>query len=287
MDAARGGDARVAPLALEGLTYAASSRRAGPELVSQTSELLCGLLEEMVLDVQTKSTQVNGDTVIEISGGDRYTTLLPILIKGMTRLASSSNCPPVILRDLGKLLLSRWKNICAGKLVWGPGSTTLLIEALRDIGRERNLSAELRMEILKGFAPRHNQTPIMNAITEILGDADTDATAVGALTIGHAILGRRGNDGKFHMEDRDGILKALSRIAARKYLGSQGPEAEAKALSFRRIVVEEVFKGVKDQSASAYETATRLRDNSNVPADLRLEIDRRLKEFFQVETTRR
>ena len=283
LEAAGSGDSRVAPLALEGLTYAASSRRAAPELVSQTAALLCGLLDEMTMDVETKSIEVKGDTVIEITGGERYTTTLPILIKGMSRLAGSSNCPNPVLRDIGKLLLERWKNICIGKLVWGPGNTMLLIEALRDVASQRNFSAELRMEILKGFAPRHAQTPIMHAITEILSSADNEATAIGALTIGHVILGRRGNDGKFTAEDRSDILKALTRLAGRRTLGAQGAEAQEKALAFRRMVIEEIFKGVKDGTAGAYDLASRLRGSACVPQDLRTELERRLKEYQQIE----
>ena len=283
MDAAASKDPAIAPLALEGLTFAASSRRADAELVTRVAVLLVQLLQEMVLDIETSSSQVNGETVIEISGGEKYTTILPILIKGMSRLAQSSSCPPVVLRDLGKVLLERWKNICSGKLVWGPGNTTLLIEALRDVAAQKSLSAELRMEILRNFAPRHVQTPIMHAITEILEAADNEATAVGALTIGHAILGRRAADGKFHAEDRDEILKALARIAGRRLLGGGTFEAVEKATAFRRLIIDELFKGLKDNVSGSYEQLSRMRDNPGVPGDLRTDIARRLNEFHQLE----
>jgi hypothetical protein len=286
MDAAGSKDPEVAPLALEGLTFAASSRRAGAELVTRVAVLLVQLLQEMVLDIETSSSQVNGETVIEISGGEKYTTILPILIKGMSRLAQSGSCPPQVLRDLGKVLLERWQNICSGKLVWGPGNTTLLIEALRDVAAQKNLSAELRMEILRSFAPRHVQTPIMHAITEVLEAVDNEATAVGALTIGHAILGRRGADGKFHAEDREEILRALTRIAGRKLLGGGTFEAVEKATAFRRLIIDELFKGLKDNVGSMYDLLSRMRDNPGVPGDLRADVDRRLKEFHQLDARR-
>ncbi len=286
MDAAVSKDPKIAPLALEGLTFAASSRRATAELVSRVATLLVQLLEELVLDIETSTSLVNGETVIEISGGEKYTTILPIIIKGMSRLASSSSCPPQVLRDLGKVLLARWTSICMGKLVWGPGNTTLLIEALRDVASQKAVSAELRMEILKGFAPRHVQTPIMHAVTEILAAADNETTAVGALTIGHAILGRRGRDGKFQTEDRDEILKALTRIASRKMLGASTFEAVEKATAFRKLIVDELFKAVKDSVPNMYDQLVRMRDNPSVPPDLRKDIDRQLKAYHQMDTKR-
>src|SRR5256885_10363078 len=105
--------------------------------------MLCGLLEEMTMDSQTRSIEVKGDTVIEITGGERYTSTLPIVIRGMSRLACSSNCPNPVLRDIGKILLERWRNICIGELVWGPRNTSMLVEALRDVACPQKLSAEL------------------------------------------------------------------------------------------------------------------------------------------------
>lgn len=284
LDAAKSAEEAVMPRALEGLSYVAAARRAQADLVQATAELLRHTLDEVPLDISTDTTRHNGETVIEISGGEKFTRLLPIILEGMSRVACSSSCPPAVARDLAKGLLARWRKICEGALIWGPANTALLVEALKEIGCHRALPAELRLEILRGFAPRHVQAHIMHAITEVLAADDSSATAVGAVTIGHAIIGRRGKDGQFAAEDREDILKALARIAARRTLGGNTPEAQQQALAFRRLVADELFKGVNDLVLGAYESLAALRGKATVPEELRQEIDRRLREYESLAT---
>jgi len=279
LDAARGDDSNIVPRALEGLTYVAASRRAQADMIHATSEMLRHVLNEMVLDIGTDTKNVDGETVIEIKGGEKYTSFLPILLKGMSRVACSSSCPPQIMKDLGSELLTRWKKICRGELIWGPANAMLLVQALKELGCHKAFPPELRLEILKSFAPKHVQTPIMHAISEILAADDTQTTAVGAVTLGYAILGRRGKDGQFGTEDRADILRALTRIVGRRTLGGIGAEAQQKAGSFRIIVVEELFKGLKDMLGGSYEALVVLRESPHFPADLRENIARRLKEY--------
>ncbi|MCY3021172.1 MAG: hypothetical protein NTW87_19330, partial [Planctomycetota bacterium] len=279
LDTAKGSDQDLVPRALEGLTYVAASRRAQQDTVHATAELLRHVLEEMALDIDTDATRRDGETVIEIKGGEQYTKILPILLQGMGRVACSSSCPPATMRDLAKLLLGRWKKICNGELIWGPANALLLVRALRDLGCHKGLPGDLRLEILRGFAPRHVQTEIMHALTEILAADDTPATAIGAVTIGYAILGRRGKEGQFEAEDRQDILKALARIVGRKSLGANTPEAQARAASFRNLAVDELFRGVKDMVPYAYEALATLRQKPSVPEEVRQGIERRLKEY--------
>jgi hypothetical protein len=288
LDAAKSTDAALAPRAMEGLAHVAASRRAQADLVHATAELLRHALEEMTAaqsgtaagaDVQTTTSSRNGETVIEFTGGERYTRVLPVLLLGMSRVACSSSCPPMVMRELVKTLLARWKSVCRGELIWGPANTRLLIQALRDLGCHKGLPTELRLEILKGFAPRHTQTPIMHALTAILEADDTPATAVGAVTIGYAILGRRGKDGQFPAEDREDILQALARIVGRRMLGAGSPEAQQQTAALRRLVIEELFKGVSDTVPHAYELLAGLRVKTALPEESRMEIDRRLKAY--------
>ncbi|HEY3322282.1 MAG TPA: HEAT repeat domain-containing protein [Planctomycetota bacterium] len=278
LDAARGTDAVVVPRALEGLTYVAGSRRAHAELINATAELLRHVLDELSLEIDTEMKKVAGELVIEITGGEKYTRVLPILLEGMSRVACSSSCPPAIMRDIGQILLGRWQKIGRGQLMWGPANTILLIKALKQLGCHRGFPPELRLEVLRNFAPRHVQTPVLHAITEILAAADNPETAVGAVTIGYAILGR-GKDGRFSPEDREDILTALSRIAGRKCLGAANPEAQQKAHALRKQIIDELIKGVKDIVAGAYDRLNTLRQSANVPDDLRHDIERRLKEY--------
>jgi len=284
LDAARGDDARVVPQALEGLSYVAGSRRAQPDMIHATSELLRHVLEGLVLDITSDERRVDGETVLEITGGEKYTNVLPVLIAGMTRIACSSSCPPVIMRDLAQTLIGRWKKIGAGELIWGPSNTLLLIEGLKNLGCHKSFPPELRLEILRSFAPKHVQTRIMHALTEILASDDTAATAVGAVTIGYAILGRRGKDSQFSAEDREDILRALARILGRATLGGPALEQQQKSTSLRRMILEEIFKGLKDMVPGSFEALVSLRENPKIPKELRVDIERRLREYSSLAT---
>jgi len=279
LEAAKGNDQTIVPRALEGLTYVAASRRAQADLIHATAELLRHVLSEMVMDLGTDTTSVDGETVIEIKGGEKFTHFLPILVRGMSRIACSSSCPPAIMRSLSEELLVRWKKICNGSLMWGPANASLLVQALKELGSHKMFPPDLRLEILRTFAPKHVQTPILHAIAEILAADDTPATAIGAVTIGYAILGRRGKEGTFPSEDREDILKALVRIGGRRVLGSPSSEGQDKASALRRMIVDEVFKGLKDFVPATYESLVTLRENGNLAKDLREDIERRLKSY--------
>jgi hypothetical protein len=274
--------ARVPALALEGLSYLAASRRARPGLALETARLLKSALEGMVLEVSTDFKRVGGETVVEVTGGEKFTTFLPIILKGLARLACAPNCPQVLVSELGKLLNGRWASIRAGELIWGPSNTLLLIDALRELACSRACPAGLRLEIIKNLAPRHAQPPVMRALAAILAADDSDFTASAALTIGQALLARRSNAGQFESEDREDILKALARIIGRKTLGKSS--SGETAATFRAQTIDELFKGLKDLVGGCYEALLKLKDESGLSQELRTDIERRLREYHSLAT---
>ncbi|HYF52453.1 MAG TPA: hypothetical protein VEJ63_23805 [Planctomycetota bacterium] len=282
MEAARSSDLALSSRALEGLTHLAASRRAQPELVAGTSVLLRKLLDGTPFDIGTEEKRVNGETVIEISGGENYTSILPLALQGLARVACSPNCPPAITKDILGLLIACWRRVCSAEVVWGPANTALLIQGMKEIGICKSVSAEMRAELLKALVPKLMQTSIMHAVTEILAADDMAPSANNALTVGVAIFSRRGQDAQFQMEDRPEILKALARVAGRKHLGPGGAEGVEKARTFRRMVVDELFKGLRDSVPAAYESLLVLRDNGHLPTDLKEDIDKRIRELHAV-----
>jgi hypothetical protein len=280
LEAAGGKDLKLSARALEGLTYLASSRRAQGELVAGTFVLLKRRLDEMVLDISTDAKRINGETVIEITGGESYVDILPIILQGLGRVGASPNCPPMIMRDIGRLLMDKWRQICTAELVWGPANTLLVIQAIRELACQKQFPADQRAEVLKSFAPRLMQSSIMHAVTEILAADDSTTSGPNALTFGQAILSRRGRDGLFAAEDREEILAALARIAARKYLGASADIEKAR--TFRRMVLEELFKGLRDLVPECYEALVRLREMGHLPQDQRDEIERRLRDYHSI-----
>src|SRR5436305_1482138 len=80
LDAAKSADLKLAPRALEGLSYLASSRRATSETIDETLKLLKAALDAPEPEqLETRTQDSAGGTVFEISGGERYAVDLPIV----------------------------------------------------------------------------------------------------------------------------------------------------------------------------------------------------------------
>lgn len=284
LENARGTDPVLMPRALEGLCYLASARRASVDLLHITAGLLKAQLEKSVPDLETEQKQINGDRVFEISGGEAYTSSLPIVLSGIGRIACSPLCPTPVAREMATLLTAKLREIQSGKLIWGPANTLLLIDTLKTIAMQKSIFADLRLDIIKALANKFFQLANMMALTEILAADDTPASAGAALTIGYGILGRRNKDGAFPMDDREEILRALARIAARKQLGFPQIDGQQKAETLRKVAVDELLRGLRDQIPSAREGLILLRDAESFPKDLREEIRRRLAESTAMTT---
>jgi hypothetical protein len=278
LDAAAGTDPALVPRALEGAAYLASSRRAQPEFIAETVKLLKAALDAPEPEqLDTRSVDASGATVFEIRGGEHYAVSLPSVLSGLERVALAPNTPASVTREIGALLLERWKDVCAGRRVWGPANSYALSQALRSIALSEKCSAELRLDIVKGLLARYSQTPVMHAITEILAADDTHASGGIALDVGFAILGRRDAQGRFDANDRGDILTALSRLAGRKFLAAPPSENERVPEAFRRTVVNELSKAVKDDVPGAGAALQGLSAQPAIPADLRAEITARLQ----------
>jgi hypothetical protein len=279
LEHAQGRDAKLTPRALEGLCYIASARRAQPEFIQMVAGLLKGVLEQNVPDLETSQKQINGDMVIEITGGEAYTSALPIVLNGIGRIASSPTCPTPVVRDLATLLAAKLKLAHAGKLIWGPGNTLLLINTLKTIALQKSIFSDLRMEIVRVLATKYFQMPNLAALTEILAADDTGYSAASALTIGYGILDLRHKDGAFPMDDREEILRGLARLAGRKHLGTQQVDSQQKAAAFRRVVAEELLRAVKDRVPGSFEALSQLKSSDKIPDDARRFIESEMNSF--------
>ncbi len=278
LDAAASSDPTLAPRALEGASFLASSRRATPELIAETLTLLKSALDSPEPEqIQTTSIDSVGDTVFEIHGGERYAIDLPIALSGLERVALAPNCSSATTRGIALLLLERWKDICRGTRIWGPANASALNEALRSIALAEKCDADIRLEIVKGLLARLTQTATMHAISEILAADDTRSSSGVALSVGFAILGRHDAEGRFDETDRGDILQALARIAARKILVAPASETTQTPDAFRRSVINELIKGAKDNVPGAARALDDLSKNDALPTELRAEIERRIR----------
>lgn len=265
--------------ALEGLTWVASSRRAGPELIECAVKELRQVLAQAQTELKAHTRETEAGTLVEIEADTVAIELVPVALQGVSRIARSRNCPPNLLRELVGLLAERWREILSGKLMWGPGNSLFLVQALQEIGSHQELPEDLRLVILKALAPRLMYAPVLPAIAAILSAADNWGSAGVALAMGLAITARRGDEGEYDAEDRADILRALGRIAARKCLGSREPRNQDKAQRFREAVVDDLFRGAQDLTPGAYEMLLKLREAKVLTPEAQAKLERRFSEF--------
>jgi len=263
---------------LEGLTWIAASRRASQDLIVTVTGWIRRILDEAQAEIESRVRDVNGESVLEFGNNETLMDALPLALSGLSRIVRSRTCPPATVKQCVSMLCERWERICNAQLVWGPGNTLVLIRTLQEIGAEPHLPDDQRIQILKSLAPRYTQPSVLQALTGIFSGHDAVPSAGAALTLGAALLKRRGPDGQFDAEDRPDILRAISRIAARKHLGS-GPEREEKTRRFRESTLDELFSGVKDLVHNAYEGLIHLRDAKVLPKDLQASLEKRLTEY--------
>jgi len=278
LDSARSSDPKIAARALEGAAYLAASRRASATLIAEVEKLLNEALEAPEPEqLESRSQSAAGETVFEILGGERYAIALPIVLHGLEHVALAPNSQAATTRRIGAMLLERWKELCRGVRIWGPANTYQVVQALRGIALSERCGPELRLEIVKGLLARHSQRPALHALTEILAHDDGPELSGVALDAGFAILARHDSEGRFDEVDRADILKALARLAQRKFLSAPSAETAQTPETFRRTVVNELLKGLKDNVAGAHQTLRELEKNEALPKALRDEIERRMK----------
>ena len=96
-----------------------------------------------------------------------------------------------------------------------------------------------------------------------------------AAAAGVALLRRKGEDGEFREEDRESILKTLSRIAARRTLDV----STEITIRLREDIMEELFAGLRDGIQGSYEALARLRATDTLPQSFRDALSRRLSAY--------
>jgi len=278
LDAAAGTDAPLAGRALEGASYLASSRRAQPDLIAEVAKLLKTSLDAPSRkNSRLKPPASRAKPSSKSAAGEHYAVALPGVLKGLARVALASNSPAAVTREIGALLLERWKDVCAARRVWGPANSYALMESLRAIALDSKCGTDLRLEIVKGLLLRYTQTPAMHAIADILADDDTPAAAGVALGVGFALLSRAtATDALTPTTAPTSSPRSPKSPRANSSL-RRPPSAKRTPDSFRRSVALELIKALQDDIPNAAQALGAL--SSNAPADrsARPKSTRRLK----------
>jgi hypothetical protein len=212
-----------------------------------------------------------------------YTDVVPACVEGLQRVTLGAGTPKPMREELTRFLIGRWQSYTKGDIDWGPLNVHYLVQALRDVAMARHTSEAHRSEIVKSLARHMIQESIMIAVTDVLAAVDKPgALATLAAAVMRKLLDRRDESGQFRDVERETVLWCLGRLVGRRYLATSSPQFQ----NLRKIVVDLLFEGLKDNVMGCHDRLIQLRDDSGLPARLKEDIATRLEAYHAVVATK-
>ncbi len=269
------------PARIEALSYLAAGQAASPEMAEDAARALLESLsarepESLGRTVERGSGAGSGSgRTLELSGeASEYVSALPVIVRGLVRVALAPAAGAVLGRRVLVAMVNRWKDLAGGRCLWGPAAATSVIEGLRDLAVSRIAGPGDRLAVIRALGLKLSDPPAMRAISEILAaDGSSAELAAPAASAALALLAIRDRNGRLPAEDRPEILAALSRILGRESVETGTP----RSARLRERIAAELFEGLKDGVGGVQEALSELAVNPALPEALRKEIAGRLE----------
>ena len=263
--------------ALEALGYLAASPHVSASRVDEIESIFRGQLEAELPEITAEESEEDGVPVFAIgSEAEVYTDAVPAAVRGLARVALGKPSDSDRTTGVVDFLLSSWEKATLGELEWGPPGSTALVEALADIACARRVDVSQKVRIVRALARRLGQIPVIEALGHIFSSEDRSVDlGKMAAAAGVALIRRKGDDGQFREDERESILRTLSRIAMRAALDV----STAITAHLREDIMEELFAGLRDGIQGSYEALARLRANDALPRGFRDAVSQRLSAY--------
>lgn len=263
--------------AVEALGWIASGANAPLPLRMDVGLLYLGYLDgEYPVDLGRPRPSGDG-IVLEVSADTAaYTDLVPVIVEGLERIALTWALTEHFREKVVERLLTKWFQTMSYEVVWGPANVTRLGEALGRIGEAPETPTHLRVSIVKALRVRLLNMPMVEALGKVLAAPD-DAPPLLLLCeeIAGSLVSMTDHRDFQEREDREVILRALTRIARRSQPGRDGKKAEA----LRRQVADLLFRALTDEVPGCRELLAELEACESFPRKLRNAIANRLRKF--------
>ncbi len=263
--------------ALEALGYLAASPHVSASRVDEIESIFRGQLVADLPEITAEESEEDGVSVFAIgSEAEVYTDAVPAAVRGLARVALGKPSDGDRITGVVDFLLSSWEKATLGELEWGPPGATALVEALADIACGRRVDVSQKVRVVRALARRLGQIPVIEALGRIFSSEDRSVDlGKMAAAAGVALIRRKGEDGQFGEDERESILRTLSRIAMRAALDV----STAITVRLRENIMEELFAGLRDGIQGCYEALARLRANDALPRGFRDAVSQRLSAY--------
>lgn len=259
---------------LEGLGWLASGANTSFGLRLNTVEIFMNLLEGEMPEVQSEVGGSADEPVFALGKEvTAYTEMIPIALEALRRICTAERTSDALRHRIVGLVLKKWRQTRGWDVLWGPTNLTLMLEVMRDIGKDPAMPDAITIEIVEGLAEEMEHLPVVNTIADICWEATSSEIGRLAGAVAERLVSRRITRGNYTEGQREAILLALGRLAGNQYFRTAGGEDTA---TVRSRIVELLFDGLKDGLSCVRSPLARLQELPELDGRLRSEIAKRL-----------
>jgi len=203
---------------------------------------------------------------------------LPVVIVCIRRMCLSEHVSDALRNRLAGRLVDIWDAVASWKAMWGPRSSEELAGALGAIGMWQATPVKLKIRIGRALQQFPERISAVRALGEIAGAAEPDDELNAMILDSGLIVLDRWSRETMTEDEREAVLAALARIAARPQLNPRSRRVQ----SFRREVVAQLFENLREERFWTRAPLERIRDAEGTSRALQKEIAARLADVFAI-----
>jgi hypothetical protein len=235
---------------LDGLGWCASGDYADLDHKTDICYLFTTLIDKKMPDRLFRERESGGAKIYELDfKTTAYTDLLPIVMNGLSRLATSLQVPTMIRKRVVEYFLKKWDELVAYRIIWGPKNTTDLAQAMFNVCLHADTPVDEKLELTKALYQKKDLFPVMEFLTNIFHAQAGDDFAQVAEQMSLYLLEIAHHEDYSRAEDREKIVAAIGQMLESPKLavepGKSGELREKLLYTLFEALREEVF-GVRD-----------------------------------------
>jgi hypothetical protein len=235
-----------------------------------------------ILDSTEKSEEGGGLREVDTADGPIYefsrevafdSDALPVVVEALERICLSPHCTPALKQQAVGHLSRVWEKVASWQVIWGPRSSAALAMALGRIGSSADTPAEVCRSIARAMCRQVGRISVVTAMRQLFtSPLEDEAFNETAEECGREMIAHW-DQPETSPEEREIVLTAAARIAARPQLPARRPAVRDLRRRMTTLLLESLNQGV-DWARAPLEW---MRDCPTMPANLRGDIADRLR----------
>lgn len=244
----------------------------------EVAQTLLGLLQQELPELMPQGQPLD-QGVLEIGPqASVYTEMIPILLQGLQEIYLKTRSAQLRER-IAELLLAQWHEASEWRLLWGPGNTMLLLEALGRLGTEDATAETVRLQIAEALARRIDFPAVVRALGNIFRvHPSSHSLGVRAAQVTRQLLSRLAQRAAMSEDEVDAAFEALGKIGARQRLGS----LERQASTMRQEILDSLLEGLREGWRGAASGLRVLAESGVLSEDAANDVRTRLSDYFKM-----